>query len=142
MPELRNFYKHLYEKGWKVSGYGDNKDERDLLERFHFVIDVFLNLKPAYAVPPPIDLFVVFVLSFVLSFRQRLTRLASRYQKVIADVTRRMGEGMAKYAGEKTVVTLDDYNEYCHYVAGLVGIGLSQMFAASGLECTSPRSSR
>jgi farnesyl-diphosphate farnesyltransferase len=103
MPELRNFYKHLYEKGWKVSGYGDNKDERDLLERFHFVIDVFLNLKPAY-------------------------------QKVIADVTRRMGEGMAKYAGEKTVVTLDDYNEYCHYVAGLVGIGLSQMFAASGLE--------
>jgi farnesyl-diphosphate farnesyltransferase len=52
-----------------------------------------------------------------------------------------MGEGMAKYAGEKTVVTLDDYNEYCHYVAGLVGIGLSQMFAASGLECTSPRSS-
>ncbi len=47
---------------------------------------------------------------------------------MIADVTRRMGEGMAKYAGEKTVVTLDDYNEYCHYVAGLFGIGLSQMF--------------
>lgn len=59
MPELRNFYKHLYEKGWKVSGYGDNKDERDLLERFHFVIDVFLDLKPAYAVPP-IDLFCRF----------------------------------------------------------------------------------
>jgi farnesyl-diphosphate farnesyltransferase len=54
---------------------------------------------------------------------------------VIADITLRMGEGMAKYAGEKTVVTLADYNEYCHYVAGLVGIGLSQMFAASGLEC-------
>jgi farnesyl-diphosphate farnesyltransferase len=50
-----------------------------------------------------------------------------------------MGEGMAKYAGEKTVVTLEDYNEYCHYVAGFVGIGLSQMFAASGLECMSHR---
>jgi len=24
--------------------------------------------------------------------------------------------------------------QYCHYVAGLVGIGLSQLFAASGLE--------
>jgi farnesyl-diphosphate farnesyltransferase len=50
-----------------------------------------------------------------------------------------MGEGMAKYAGEKTVVTLEDYNEYCHYVAGFVGIGLSQMFAASGLERMSHR---
>jgi hypothetical protein len=48
MPELRNFYKHLYEKGWNVSGYGDNKDERDLLERFHYIIDVFLALKPEY----------------------------------------------------------------------------------------------
>ncbi len=24
--------------------------------------------------------------------------------------------------------------QYCHYVAGLVGIGLSQLFSASGLE--------
>lgn len=26
------------------------------------------------------------------------------------------------------------YLQYCHYVAGLVGIGLSKLFAASGLE--------
>ena len=26
------------------------------------------------------------------------------------------------------------YLQYCHYVAGLVGIGLSRLFAASGLE--------
>jgi len=26
------------------------------------------------------------------------------------------------------------YIQYCHYVAGLVGIGLSKIFAASGLE--------
>lgn len=25
--------------------------------------------------------------------------------------------------------------QYCHYVAGLVGIGLSRLFSASGLEC-------
>ena len=25
-----------------------------------------------------------------------------------------------------------DYNLYCHYVAGLVGIGLSHLFASSG----------
>jgi farnesyl-diphosphate farnesyltransferase len=34
----------------------------------------------------------------------------------------------------KDVVTIEDYNKYCHYVAGLVGIGLSQLFASSGLE--------
>jgi phytoene/squalene synthetase len=27
---------------------------------------------------------------------------------------------------------VQDYDLYCHYVAGLVGIGLSQLFASSG----------
>ncbi|MEW5309552.1 MAG: hypothetical protein WDW38_001434 [Sanguina aurantia] len=55
------------------------------------------------------------------------------FQKVIADITRRMGEGMAEFI-EKEVKTLEDYNKYCHYVAGLVGIGLSELFASSHLE--------
>jgi len=61
-------------------------------------------------------------------------KLKPSYQEVIADITLKMGAGMAKFAEEKTVVTIEDYNEYCHYVAGLVGIGLSKMFACSGLE--------
>lgn len=36
--------------------------------------------------------------------------------------------------GGLQVVTVAEYNLYCHYVAGLVGVGLSQLFAASGLE--------
>jgi len=55
------------------------------------------------------------------------------YQKVIADITKRMGHGMAEFI-EREVVTLEDWDLYCHYVAGLVGIGLSNLFAASGLE--------
>lgn len=55
------------------------------------------------------------------------------YREVIADITCRMGEGMADFA-EKKVNTLADYDLYCHYVAGLVGIGLSGLFSASGLE--------
>ena len=35
---------------------------------------------------------------------------------------------------EKDVGSLAEWDEYCHYVAGLVGIGLSRIFAASGLE--------
>ncbi|XP_004346713.1 farnesyl-diphosphate farnesyltransferase 1 [Capsaspora owczarzaki ATCC 30864] len=60
-------------------------------------------------------------------------KLRPAYQEVIADITKRMGLGMSKFLGAQ-VHTKDDYNEYCHYVAGLVGIGLSKIFAASGLE--------
>ncbi|MBL0310921.1 MAG: squalene synthase [Bacteroidetes bacterium] len=62
-----------------------------------------------------------------------LKSLDKGYRDVILDICRKMGEGMADYA-ERKVVTLDDYDEYCYYVAGLVGIGLSSLFSASGLE--------
>jgi len=36
------------------------------------------------------------------------------------------------------VETVDDYDEYCHYVAGLVGLGLSKLFLAAGSEVLTP----
>ncbi|KAJ3299859.1 bifunctional farnesyl-diphosphate farnesyltransferase/squalene synthase [Borealophlyctis nickersoniae] len=60
--------------------------------------------------------------------------LKESYQKVIADICRRMGEGMADFVAGKKVVTIEDYNLYTHYVAGLVGLGLTGLFVASGLE--------
>uniref|UniRef100_A0A5B7A2A6 Squalene synthase n=1 Tax=Davidia involucrata TaxID=16924 RepID=A0A5B7A2A6_DAVIN len=59
--------------------------------------------------------------------------LGRSYQEAIEDITMRMGAGMAKFIC-KEVETTDDYDEYCHYVAGLVGLGLSKLFHASGLE--------
>nr|AED99863.1 squalene synthase [Panax quinquefolius] len=59
--------------------------------------------------------------------------LGSGYQEAIEDITMRMGAGMAKFIC-KEVETIDDYDEYCHYVAGLVGLGLSKLFHASGAE--------
>jgi farnesyl-diphosphate farnesyltransferase len=59
--------------------------------------------------------------------------LDEEYRLVIQDICKKMGHGMADYA-ERKVVTLHDYNDYCYYVAGLVGIGLSSLFSASGLE--------
>ncbi|XP_050233606.1 squalene synthase 1-like [Mercurialis annua] len=59
--------------------------------------------------------------------------LGKSYQEAIEDITKRMGAGMAKFIC-KEVETIDDYDEYCHYVAGLVGLGLSKLFHASGKE--------
>lgn len=59
--------------------------------------------------------------------------LKPEYRDVITNICEKMGNGMADYASRK-VVTLTDYDDYCYYVAGLVGIGLSNLFYASGLE--------
>uniref|UniRef100_A0A0D9ZEN6 Uncharacterized protein n=1 Tax=Oryza glumipatula TaxID=40148 RepID=A0A0D9ZEN6_9ORYZ len=59
--------------------------------------------------------------------------LGQGYQEAIEEITRLMGAGMAKFIC-KEVESVDDYNEYCHYVAGLVGYGLSRLFHAGGTE--------
>ncbi|CAA2961965.1 squalene synthase [Olea europaea subsp. europaea] len=60
-----------------------------------------------------------------------------RNAEVIEDVIKKMGAGMAKFIC-KEIETIDDYDEYCHYVAGLVGLGLSKLFQASGIEDLPP----
>ncbi|XP_026394438.1 squalene synthase-like isoform X2 [Papaver somniferum] len=59
--------------------------------------------------------------------------LGKGYQEAIEEITKRMGAGMAKFI-LKEVETVDEYDEYCHYVAGLVGLGLSKLFHAANLE--------
>lgn len=59
--------------------------------------------------------------------------LAEQYRVVISDICHKMGEGMSEFI-QRDVITMEDWNKYCHYVAGLVGIGLSQLFSASELE--------
>nr|GLL28443.1 squalene synthase-like [Ipomoea trifida] len=59
--------------------------------------------------------------------------LEKPYQEIIEDITKRMGRGMAKFIG-KEVETIDDFDEYCHYAAGLVGIGLSRLFHTAWKE--------
>ncbi len=103
---LNNFYRTgLVTEGWTMSGVGSG-DEATLLEQYDKVVRVFKALP-----------------------------LTS--QVVIADITRRMGEGMTLFAqrdlGQGTV-TVEDYNLYCHYVAGLVGEGLTRLFASTGYE--------
>ncbi|MCI4395816.1 hypothetical protein PGIGA_G00196380 [Pangasianodon gigas] len=59
--------------------------------------------------------------------------LAQEYQDVISDICHRMGVGMAEFL-EKKIGSMQEWDKYCHYVAGLVGVGLSRLFSASLLE--------
>jgi len=64
-------------------------------------------------------------------------KLSVKSRGVIIDITQRMATGMAEFVGKdlgQGTIDVDQYNRYCHFVAGLVGEGLSRLFAASGLE--------
>lgn len=63
--------------------------------------------------------------------------LCVHLHQVIADITKRMGAGMAEFVSKdlgQGTVTTSEYNLYCHFVAGLVGDGLTRLFAATGIE--------
>ena len=59
--------------------------------------------------------------------------LGPEFKSVILSICQEMGEGMAEFL-EKEVEEVADYDQYCHYVAGLVGIGLSRLFSVSKVE--------
>ncbi len=50
---------------------------------------------------------------------------------IIAARVREMCDGMSKWA-DRPIVTVPDQNDYCYYVAGLVGKLLTDLFVASG----------
>ncbi len=56
-----------------------------------------------------------------------------KYQDIITEICRKMGDGMADFV-ETEIHSVKDYDLYCHHVAGLVGVGLSKIFAASEIE--------
>lgn len=105
IQHLQTFYQVLGKEGWNMEGVGAG-DERVLLEKYYHCVNVY-------------------------------NRLPKASQEVIADIAKRMGEGMASFVaidlGQGTV-TVENYNQYCHYVAGLVGEGLSRLFTCCGYE--------
>lgn len=105
VPMLRNFHVTMEQDGWQ---YHESKEkDRELLEKFDCVIT-------------------------------ELKKIKKPYYEIIKDMTIKMGNGMADYAQntymiENGVQTIEEYELYCHYVAGLVGEGLTRLFVASKL---------
>ncbi|KAJ8077226.1 bifunctional farnesyl-diphosphate farnesyltransferase/squalene synthase [Marasmius tenuissimus] len=108
-PLLRQFHKLTVTPGWTFTECGPNEKDRQLLVEYDNVVKE-LNLLP------------------------------DGYRDVILSITNKMAMGMADYAHKAATTssiyleTIDDYNLYCHYVAGLVGEGVSGLFSASSKE--------
>ena len=103
---LLSFHKTaLVDPTWKLMGCGHG-EERRLLEQFPQCHSIFASLSQS-----------------------------SRH--VILDITSRMASGMAEFVNKdlgQGTTTIEEYNRYCHFVAGLVGEGLTRLFVSSGLE--------
>ena len=104
-PLLRNFYDKTEVEGWSFDGSGPDEKDRDVLVKYANVGEEFRKMKPAY-------------------------------REILKDIARKMGNGMADYAKKAEqdmhgVNTIKDYDLYCHYVAGLVGNGLTRLFVES-----------
>lgn len=104
--QLRKFYSTLLvDSNCSIDGVGEG-DERVLLQKFGAVVRVFKLLPP-------------------------------ESRSVISDITRDMGAGMADAVSAELsqgTADVDEYNRYCHAVAGLVGEGLTRIFVARGME--------
>ncbi|KAI5965279.1 ERG9 [Candida pseudojiufengensis] len=101
IPLLRNFDSKLDTKDWTFTESGPNEKDRDVLIEFNQILSVYHTLKP-------------------------------EYQEIIKEITYKMGNGMADYILDENfnlngVSTIQDYDLYCHYVAGLVGEGLTKL---------------
>jgi farnesyl-diphosphate farnesyltransferase len=106
-PLLRDFYTHIDDENWTYDGNGPEEKDREVLVKFDCVTREFNKIKDEYKV-------------------------------IIKDITKRMGNGMGDYAKNAVdnangVKTIKDYELYCHYVAGLVGEGMTRLFVEAKL---------
>lgn len=136
IPLLRNFHKVLEQPGWTFTE-SESGSLSVLIGNCGLSlteIDVMCSLHSGGPDEKDRELLIQF--DKVIEEYQRLD---SGYKLVIADMTARMGAGMASYIAASASSPLSvqrwkDYDLYCHFVAGLVGEGLSRLFAQSDIE--------
>ncbi|PSK56933.1 hypothetical protein B9Z65_6557 [Elsinoe australis] len=105
---LRQFHTHISDPLWSYTGNSPTMLDRPLLLNFPYISREYNKLKP-------------------------------EHQRIIASITAQMGAGMAEIAAslDSGITTNPSYELYCHYVAGLVGTGLTSLFTAASLAPSS-----
>lgn len=106
-PLLRDFYTYIDNETWNFKESGPDEHDRELLINFDSVTREF-------------------------------NKLEDEYKIIIKDTTKRMGNGMADFVKKahvdpSGVKTVKEYELYCHYVAGLLGEGLTRLFIEAKL---------
>lgn len=105
VPLLRNFHNLMDQDGWQF--HESQEKDKELLEKFDVVVT-------------------------------ELKKIPRPHHAIIKEIADKMGNGMADYAQNDDVIkngvkTIEEYETYCHYVAGLVGEGCTRLFLASEL---------
>jgi farnesyl-diphosphate farnesyltransferase len=103
---LSNFHTWLETGDKPFDGDPGEGDEKDLIENFGRVVNIY-------------------------------RKLDDKYKQTITDITHKMGKGMGDFQDRDMrngTETIEEYNLYCHYVAGLVGHGLSDLVVQGGFE--------
>lgn len=108
VPLLRNFHEKLALKDWSFDGNSKTEKDRVVLVEFPCILTEYHKLKEPY-------------------------------QDIIKHITFEMGNGMADYILDDNfnvngVATVKEYDLYCHYVAGLVGEGLTKLMVLAGFS--------
>lgn len=105
---LRPFHTHISDPLWSYTGNSPTMHDRPLLLDFPHISREYNKLKPEDA-------------------------------QTIASITAQMGAGMADFACslDSGITAIPSYELYCHYVAGLVGTGLTSLFTAASLAPSS-----
>lgn len=94
------------------------------------VVSVLMLTTKQSTRPRPLYVFVKFD-----TVSREFNKLKDQHRVIIGDIAREVGKGMADYAVTAdsepdgvSVKTVKDCELYCHYVAGLVGEGLTRLF--------------
>lgn len=106
IPLLRAFHEKLSLKDWTFSGNADTEKDKCVLLEFDKILNVYHGFD-------------------------------DHYKEIIRHITEEMGNGMADYILDENfnlngLNTNKDYDLYCHYVAGLVGEGLTEILVYAG----------
>jgi farnesyl-diphosphate farnesyltransferase len=130
-PLLRSFHEKSVTPGWNFNGNGPNEKDRIVLVEYDVVVEELLRLEPVYV-------------HVALSVGLKTEIPACRCRDTIIDICYKMQTGMADFAHRAALSseplaldTIEEYDLYCHYVAGLVGEGLSRLFSVTGKESPS-----
>lgn len=77
------------------------------------------------------------LVSKISEVRELFDTIPEGHRQIIRECLMVCGNGMAEFLSVTKIATMEDLDRYCHYVAGIVGIGMGKIFATYETENSS-----